>query len=301
MSLSSAAVASVQRDGLGCSAHALGTDLEFSRPDFTLYRKGKASDVISQVLMPASDRGLLIGVSLRSGHQRRIFHGRASSSHGFAAGDVYLRNFDEDYKADLAGAFDFMLLEMTSSCLRQLAEEHHLPSGIGIRNFAGEQDTVLANLMHAMAPTLEARASVNMLFLDHVMHAIGVHLLTRYGDGQVLPEQVTRRGGRLSRQQERRARDLLMANMDNDISIAEVAAACGLSRSYFIRAFRETLGETPHRWLLRQRLERASDLVRHSDRSLAEVALACGFADQSHFNRHFRMLYGMTPGQMRRL
>jgi AraC-like DNA-binding protein len=88
--------------------------------------------------------------------------------------------------------------------------------------------------------------------------------------------------------------------MDGNISIAEIAGACNLSRSYFIRAFRETTGQTPHQWLTAQRLERARALLKDVERPLADVAAACGFADQSHFTRVFSQHTGMPPGGWRK-
>jgi AraC-like DNA-binding protein len=60
---------------------------------------------------------------------------------------------------------------------------------------------------------------------------------------------------------------------------------CGPSRGYFIRGFKKTTGKAPHQWILSQRVERARGLLMKTDMSLADVALACGFADQSHFTR----------------
>ena len=76
--------------------------------------------------------------------------------------------------------------------------------------------------------------------------------------------------------------------------------ACGLSRSYFIEAFRETTGQTPYQWVQAQRLARAQALLVQPGLSLAAIALACGFADQSHFTRVFTRHMGMPPGTWRR-
>jgi AraC-like DNA-binding protein len=99
---------------------------------------------------------------------------------------------------------------------------------------------------------------------------------------------------------ETRAKDMLLAKAQGNASIEEIANACNLSRSYFIRAFRETTHRTPHQWLLEQRIDRARDLLKHSDSSLTEIAMTCGFSDQSHFTRTFSQLVGMPPGMWRR-
>ena len=76
-----------------------------------------------------------------------------------------------------------------------------------------------------------------------------------------------------------------MSNLAADITLPELAGECGLSVSYFTRAFKPSTGDAPHRWLLRQRVQHAKALLRKTKLSLAEIAIASDFADQSHFSR----------------
>jgi AraC-like DNA-binding protein len=99
--------------------------------------------------------------------------------------------------------------------------------------------------------------------------------------------------------QERRAIDYLLSHLPTRISNAELAAACGLSQSYFVTAFRQATGETPHLCLLRYRVAKAKELLRGS-MAIADIALACGFADQSHLTRVFTKQTGISPGEWRR-
>ena len=112
-------------------------------------------------------------------------------------------------------------------------------------------------------------------------------------------EGATVRGG-LAGWQERRAVAFMQERLDQSFPVAAVADACGLSVNHFSRAFRRSLGKPPHRWLLDQRIERARDMLRTTDMSLADIALSCGFAEQSHFTRVFARLVGMPPGAWRR-
>ena len=108
-----------------------------------------------------------------------------------------------------------------------------------------------------------------------------------------------RRGG-LAAWQERRAKDMLVANLDGAVALADVAQECRLSVSHFSRAFRQSMGVAPHRWLLNRRVEFAKELLQAPDSSLSEIALRCGFADQSHFTRVFTRRAGVSPGAWRR-
>jgi transcriptional regulator GlxA family with amidase domain len=108
------------------------------------------------------------------------------------------------------------------------------------------------------------------------------------------------RGG-LAPWQERRAKEILDARLDGGVSLATLAGACDLSVRHFSRAFRQSTGQSPHRWLLERRLDRARGLLELSAQSLSEIAAACGFANQSHFTRTFTRAVALSPGAWRRL
>jgi AraC family transcriptional regulator len=111
----------------------------------------------------------------------------------------------------------------------------------------------------------------------------------------------SRRGGTLAAWQIGRVERLVRSHLSRSIRMDELAAATGLSRSYFSYAFRRTVGEPPFCYLRRCRVELAQQLIRQTDKSLAEIALECGLADQSHLTRCFRAFVGMSPGTWRRL
>jgi AraC-like DNA-binding protein len=92
----------------------------------------------------------------------------------------------------------------------------------------------------------------------------------------------------------------MISKLGQEISLAEVSAACGLSPNYFARAFKRSVGTPPHRWLLLQRVLHSKSLLRDADRSLGDIAAACGFADQSHFTRVFTNIVGASPGAWRK-
>jgi AraC family transcriptional regulator len=93
---------------------------------------------------------------------------------------------------------------------------------------------------------------------------------------------------------------LLLSNLSSDLPIAALARHCGLSRSYFARAFKVSTGLPPHRWLMRRRIQCAQDMLEGTSESIAEIALGCGFADQSHLTRVFHAIVGVSPAAWRR-
>lgn len=94
------------------------------------------------------------------------------------------------------------------------------------------------------------------------------------------------------------ARDRLAAELDDKLSLDELAAEAGLSRYHLLRVFKKATGLTPHAFRTQLRIERAKALLR-GGAGIAETACACGFADQAHFANRFRQYTGATPGQYR--
>jgi AraC-like DNA-binding protein len=117
----------------------------------------------------------------------------------------------------------------------------------------------------------------------------------------VLREQAAGARGGLAPWQLRRAEALMSQNLSVQVPLERVADECGLSVRHMARAFRQSTGVPPHRWLLDRRVERAKELLPDSKLSLSDVALACGFGDQSHFTRTFTAAVRLSPGLWRRL
>jgi AraC-like DNA-binding protein len=98
----------------------------------------------------------------------------------------------------------------------------------------------------------------------------------------------------------RRVCEYIDENFATNVDFDALATTAGMSRCHFARAFKQSVGTTPHDYLTRQRLDKAMEFLADSDLCLAEIALACGFADQSHFTRVFSRTLGTTPGAWRR-
>ncbi|MER8499735.1 AraC family transcriptional regulator [Mesorhizobium sp. M0208] len=92
------------------------------------------------------------------------------------------------------------------------------------------------------------------------------------------------------------ARDYLEENLARIVRSDELEAITGLDRYALSRHFRATFSTSPHRFLLMRRLQRARRMI-EADEPLAQIAIAAGFSDQSHFNRHFKKAFGVTPGR----
>jgi AraC-like DNA-binding protein len=159
------------------------------------------------------------------------------------------------------------------------------------------RDEVATSLARALLPALDRPAEMPMLFVDQMFSALRTHLLVAYCG---LDPTEAMSGAKLSDRQMARIKELLLDDLSADRSVAELAAACRLSAGHFARAFRRTLGTSPHQWLLEQRVAHAKCLLQEKQ-SIGEIAYASGFADQSHMTRVFLRKIGITPGAWRRI
>jgi AraC family transcriptional regulator len=159
-------------------------------------------------------------------------------------------------------------------------------------------DPVIRALVPLLQAALERPEQANCLFTAYIALALLAHVArTHCGIGTA---QRVQRGG-LAPWQERRAKEILIARLNGEVTLEALAQERGLSRSHFARAFKKTTGLPAHRWLLDRRVERARELLLNSALPIADVADLCGFADQSHFARVFTHALGVSPGEWRRL
>jgi AraC-like DNA-binding protein len=119
-------------------------------------------------------------------------------------------------------------------------------------------------------------------------------------DARSQPEPAATRQGGLAPWQLRRVVGYIEANLDSSIKNADLAAVARLSLFYFNVAFRKSVGDSPHEYIIRRRMERAQGLMLSTGASLSDIAATCGLADQAHFTRLFRRVVGESPGAWRR-
>jgi AraC family transcriptional regulator len=138
---------------------------------------------------------------------------------------------------------------------------------------------------------------INELFAKSIATLTATHLMRAYrckaSSGSVY------RGG-LGPSRERKIRKYIQDNLDQTLSLDDLAKVAQISPHYFISLFQQSTGMTPHKYVLQQRVEYAKELLACSKLSLIEVAHQCGFPDQCQFTTTFRRQMGITPGRYKR-
>jgi AraC-like DNA-binding protein len=246
------------------------------------------------------ENAYLVGLQLRDCADHRVsIDGEPVASRPLVAGDAVFFDLRRAPVATFRQPFHALYFYLPQATFDEVADEAGLPR-IGALEFepgVGVSDAVLWNMGAALLPGFDAPERYSRLLVDHILRAACSHVAHVYGG---MPNQAPRRGG-LAPWQERRAKALLSASIDGEISLVELARECELSISHFTRAFRRSTGMPPYSWLIAQRVERAKALLSESSLPLSELALAAGFADQSHLTRSFKRQVGTTPGSWRRM
>ena len=167
---------------------------------------------------------------------------------------------------------------------------------VELRRYRKFADARLRGLATAVHAELIAGFPGGRLFLDSVEQAIAMALVSGHAIG-LRPVQMYRSG--LGSARLRRVKEFVDARMEDDLSLDDMARSVDLSTAHFARMFRKSTGETPHQFVLRQKIERARVMLRSPNARILDVAITCGFKTQQHFAQVFRDVCGVSPTEYR--
>lgn len=235
------------------------------------------------VSMNVDDRPVTFEVKDGVGHFRRVVLRRGAAWICPAGELVSLR---------VNSAFHYVRMSIDPAYFDRLTTQ---PRGapVELRRTYGVAKTQLAHLLSALVAEADTGNPGGLPFVEALTTAVSQQVAVHAG---VRTARVDRLRGGLSASAKRAALELMAERLDVRLTVDDLAREVGLSPSHFARAFRETVGQPPHRYLLRRRLEHARRLLDYPDAALADVAQRTGFADQAHFTRLFKREFGVTPG-----
>jgi AraC family transcriptional regulator len=154
------------------------------------------------------------------------------------------------------------------------------------------RDPLIQHMGLALMAELEAGGTESRLYAESMATALSAHLLRRYCSH---PEKVKDYTGGLPNYKLKQAVNYINEHLDQNLTLAEIAAAVRMSPNYFASLFKQSTGLTPHQYVMQCRIEKAKQLLRHQELALVEICQEVGFASQSHFTRVFRQYTNTTP------
>ncbi|MET4476708.1 AraC family transcriptional regulator [Bradyrhizobium sp. F1.13.3] len=223
--------------------------------------------------------------------------GPRGCSGSFRVGTVSVLDLRDNPQCDLKGPFDAVQYYVPRRALDDFAYENDAKPISTLRWPRDRRDPCLTTLTGVLLRALEEERAKNQLFVDQLGLSLLAHFAQSYGE--LCTRERVQEGG-LAPWQERRAKEIMRVRLASSLTIADVAAECRLTPSHFARSFRRSTGLAPHAFLSRLRIEEAKRLMTTTKLPLADVALICGFGDQSYFTRVFSRTAGMSPGAWRR-
>ena len=246
----------------------------------------------------AHEDAFLVGVQFRPVKFHELwFEGKAYPVLDLRVGHSMFYDLKITDACTIAEPFHSLQFYFSRAFMNELADDLECPrmDEVRAKRATLTSDPSIFEFARAVRPALAVPVEVNELYSSHLMFALGLYIGARYG-GLGTAKPIT---AGLNGWQERIAKEIIEARIDGNVPIQELAMICGLSTSRFAHAFRTSTGISPHRWLTQRRVERAKSMLRNPKERLSDIALACGFADQAHFNRVFRSSTGATPGDWR--
>jgi AraC family transcriptional regulator len=207
----------------------------------------------------------------------------------YASGDLALC---DRHQGEWVGLMNVQHLQLGISDAALTAASDEPNGEVELRPHRKFADSRLSALVAAVHAEMVAGFPSGRLFLDSVEQAMAIALVS----GNAIRHRPVRlsRGG-LGSARLRRIRELVDAKLADELSLDEMAQSVGLSTAHFARMFRKSTGETPHQFVLRQRLQRAKAMLRAPHARVLDVAVACGFKTQQHFAQVFRDICGINP------
>lgn len=173
------------------------------------------------------------------------------------------------------------------------------PDNVKLRYDGGFHDPFIEQIGRAVHQELLDPCLSGPLLVESLGMALSAYVLRNHSNLNPSSVQLPKTAGSLDMRRRQRVMDYITANLDQPLTLADLAAEACLSRFHFARAFKAATGKPPHRYIMEQRLKRAMGLLESREQSLSAVGALCGFTSQAYFTKAFKQATGMTPGAFR--
>lgn len=201
------------------------------------------------------------------------------------------------------GRADSLHLYLEPTLIREAAEAVGVdPDSVEIVGGLGPHDLQIERIGRSLLTELDAEAPLGGgLYAEALARALAVHLLREHSSlGRSALHAASRAPeGGLQKRALKRATDYVSDNLAGDLTLATIAREANTSPYHFSRLFKESTGLSPHQYVIRERVEKARELLMGTEMRLHEVAAAAGFTHQSHMGRHLKRFLGVSPTHLR--
>lgn len=159
------------------------------------------------------------------------------------------------------------------------------------------QDRLIYDIGAALRQELNTLDLTDHLYVDSLVTALSIHLMKQYCTQVPRLQEPSDQG--LPPALLNRVLGYINDHLDQNLKLVDLAQEVGMSRYYFSRLFKKSMGVAPHQYAIKQRIKKAKRLLRQSNTPIARIAQQCGFTNPSHLSKYFRQLTGVTPKAFR--
>lgn len=261
-----------------------------------VYHEPRRMDLWRPPAAPILTLGLVTHGAMHLEHRpvQGSWHGEVVHQDGLFLRPDYHERYDLRWHAHSAHPIQTLVIQLHQDVVFRVINEvaERDPAHVTFIERVGFHDPLVLQLGLALHQELAQPTPMGALYAHTVAQMLTVHLLRRYTSGGAKIWEPPRG---LTQAQVQRVTDVVHANIAHALTLPVLAQHVDLSAYHFARMFRQATGESPHQFVLRQRIERAQQLLKDTNMSLAHVAEATGFATQSHFTHVFKRHLGCTP------
>jgi AraC family transcriptional regulator len=213
------------------------------------------------------------------------------------SGAIEIIPADLAFQSRCTKAVEFTQCYFDPAFLSQIAYESVDPDCVDFTLMLQQPDPLLWHMGAALKSVLEQNVKNSNFYVDALATAFAAHLLTHYATRK----HHLREYNGLPKERLKQAIEYINAHLSDDISLADMAAKLSMSQYHFSRLFKQSMGMPPHTYLIQQRVKKAKRLLGKPELTILDIADQCGFANPSHFAKHFRKHTGITPREFRML
>ena len=237
-------------------------------------------------------------------HDRTVWSvdGGISQTSPVIAGSILIhsdRDFVWHYRQKQS---EWLSIEIEPEVFTHIAKESGLSGNLEPEYRVLFSDPTILNIAQLFKAEVVKSGAAEEIYVESLRNLLAIHLIRNYSSiGRTnLDKQLVKTASPLDTLQVKQLQDFIEENLDQKISIAQLAAIVHLSQFHFARAFKESVGTTPYRYLVQRRIERAKTLLKVTRLSVLEISIRVGYINLSHFTKQFRRYVGVTPTAYRK-
>jgi AraC family transcriptional regulator len=272
-----------------------------SAPIFSSRNQGWENILVEQFQHPAgegrlhyrNEHAICMSLAPRPVRLLQIQDGKTYSGL-YGKGDLSIMPVESPFFARWDGDDHLLQVRIPSRFIEQVATEALgiNPDGLELVPEFRTRDSQIEAIAMLLLSEMKQDNIGSRLYIESLINVLSVHLLRQY---TATKPYLPRYQGGLPQGQLQQVLDYINDHLDRDIRLADLATLLDMSQFHFSHLFKQSLDTSPYQYLLQQRVERAKQLLKQTERSIMDIALDCGFSSHSHLSKQFRQLTGITP------